>query len=154
MRKKDRQLLIKRLIFDYDIATQEELLTLLKKEGVNATQATISRDIKELNLVKTPMKGGRTKYSLYNDNQTSRNKLEKTIEERVISATQVEAIVVIKTLKGNANVVSALIDDMAFPEVVGTLAGHDTAVIFSKSREDASKFSSYIKQNMSEQPII
>lgn len=154
MRKKDRQLLIKRLIFDHNISTQEELLSYLKGEGVDATQATISRDIKELNLVKTPMNGGKTKYSLYQSNQTSKNKLEKTIEERVISTTQVDFVVILKTLKGNANVVSALIDDVSFSEIVATLAGHDTVVLFSETTEDAEHIATYVRDHMSEQPII
>lgn len=144
MRKNDRQLLIKQLILDHDISTQEELLNYLKLEDVHATQATISRDIKELNLVKTPISGGKTKYTLYQSNQTSKNKLEATITDRVTGITRVEFIVILKTLKGNANAVSALIDDMSFPEVISTLAGHDTVVIFSPNAKEAEKIFNYL----------
>lgn len=144
MRKNDRQLLIKQLILDHDISTQEELLNYLKVEDVHATQATISRDIKELNLVKTPISGGKTKYTLYQSNQTSKNKLEATIADRVTGITRVEFIVILKTLKGNANAVSALIDDMSFPEVISTLAGHDTVVIFSPNAKEAEKIFNYL----------
>lgn len=147
MRKNDRQLLIKQLILDHDISTQEELLNYLKVEGVHATQATISRDIKELNLVKTPVTGGKTKYTLYQSNQTSKNKLEATITDRVTGITRVEFIVILKTLKGNANAVSALIDDMSFPEVISTLAGHDTVVIFSHNTKEAEKIFNYLGEH-------
>lgn len=149
MRKNDRQLLIKQLILDHDISTQEELLNYLKDEGVHATQATISRDIKELNLVKTPVSGGKTKYTLYQSNQTSKNKLEATIAERVTAINQIEFLVILKTLKGNANAVSALIDDMAFQEIISTLAGHDTVVIFSANSDDAEKIYNYLKEHAS-----
>lgn len=149
MRKNDRQLLIKQLILDHDISTQEELLNYLKVEGVHATQATISRDIKELNLVKTPVTGGKTKYTLYQSNQTSKNKLEATITDRVTGITREEFIVILKTLKGNANAVSALIDDMSFPEVISTLAGHDTVVIFSHNAKEAEKIFDYLGEHAS-----
>lgn len=147
MRKNDRQLLIKQLILDHDISTQEELLNYLREEGVHATQATISRDIKELNLVKTPVAGGKTKYTLYQSNQTSKNKLEATIADRVTGITRVEFITIMKTLKGNANAVSALIDDMSFPEVISTLAGHDTVVIFSHDVEEAKHMYDYLSEH-------
>lgn len=149
MRKKDRQLLIKQLILDHDISTQEELLHYLGEEGVSATQATISRDIKELNLVKTPVSGGKTKYTLYQSNETQKNKLESTIYDRVVSIERVEFVVILNTLRGNANVVSALIDEMSFPQILGTLAGHDTVVIFAKDLANAVEIRDYLRSHLS-----
>lgn len=138
MRKTERQMLIKQMILNNEVSTQDELLELLRNRGVKATQATISRDIKELNLVKTPSSDGGTKYTIYQNNQvTMEEKLESTIKSVVTDVTKVQFINVVKTLPGNAHVIGALIDDIHFPEIVGTVAGNDTIILISKDNEDA-----------------
>ncbi|WP_028273706.1 arginine repressor [Atopococcus tabaci] len=147
MKKKERQLLIKQIVLDHDVATQEELLQYLREEGVEATQATISRDIKELNLIKTPALNGSTKYTLFQHNQSSlESKLEATLQDVVIQLTKVQFVNVMKTLPGNAHVVGALLDDLSYPEIVGTVAGHDTCLIISKDEKDADKVHNLLKK--------
>lgn len=147
MKKKERQLLIKQIVLDHDVATQEELLQYLREEGVEATQATISRDIKELNLIKTPALNGSTKYTLFQHNQSSlESKLEATLQDVVIQLTKVQFVNVMKTLPGNAHVVGALLDDLSYPEIAGTVAGHDTCLIISKDEKDADKVHNLLKK--------
>lgn len=147
MKKRERQLIIKQIVLDHDVATQEGLLRYLREEGVEATQATISRDIKELNLIKTPASNGGTKYTLFQQNQTSlERKLETTLGDVVIQLTKVQFMNVLKTIPGNAHVVGALLDDLSFTEIAGTVAGHDTCLIISKDEESADKIYSYLKK--------
>lgn len=147
MKKTNRQMVIKQIINNHDIATQEELLQYLKNEGVDATQATISRDIKEMNLVKTTSSKGSVKYTLFQHNKLSdEEKLEQTIGEVVIRLTQVQFMTIIMTIPGNAHVVAALLDAIDFPEMVGTVGGNDTILVISKDDADAKKMYDYFNQ--------
>lgn len=146
MRKDDRQLLIKQLVLDYDISTQEELIKHLEDQGVKATQATISRDIKELNLVKTPVGKDKTVYTLYQTNQSSQYRLDQTISDTVQKVTVVEFLTIINTLPGNADVLAALFDQLYFPDIVATIAGYDTLVIITKSSEKAESIAEYVEE--------
>ncbi|GEK90629.1 arginine repressor [Alkalibacterium kapii] len=138
MKKTERQLLIKQIILNNEVSTQDELLEHLSENGVRATQATISRDIKELNLVKTSSSDGKLKYTIYQNNQvTMEEKLNSTIRSVVVEVAQVQFINVVKTLPGNAHVIGALVDDIHYPEVVGSVAGNDTIVLISKTEEEA-----------------
>lgn len=148
MRKDDRQLLIKQLVLDHDISTQEELIGYLEDAGVKATQATISRDIKELNLVKTPVGKDKTIYTLYQTNQSSQYRLDQTIGDTVQKVTVVEFLTVINTLPGNADVLAALFDQLYFPDIVATIAGYDTLVVITKGNEKAELIADYVKERM------
>lgn len=151
MKKSERQMLIKQIILNNDISTQEELLHQLQGKGVKATQATISRDIKELNLVKTNSSTGGTKYTIYQNNQmTMEDKLNSTIKSVVTGYNCVQFMNVIVTLPGNAHVIGALIDDIEFPEIVGTVAGNDTIILISKHNEDAQYIYTYFDRILSE----
>lgn len=139
--------MIKQIINNHDVATQEELLQYLKEEGVDATQATISRDIKEMNLVKTTSSKGNVKYTLFQQNKLSdQEKLEQTIGEVVIRLTQVQFMTIIMTIPGNAHVVAALLDAIDFPEMVGTVGGNDTILVISKDEDEAQKMYDYFNQ--------
>lgn len=145
MKKSNRQLVIKQIINDHDVSTQEELLQYLKAEGVDATQATISRDIKEMHLVKTTTSAGNVKYTLFQNNQMSNEeKLQSTLGEVVIKLTRVQFMTVLMTIPGNAHVVAALLDAIDFPEMVGTVGGNDTCLIISKTEEDAIRMYDYL----------
>ncbi|MGX7394726.1 MULTISPECIES: arginine repressor [Carnobacterium] len=145
MKKSNRQLAIKQIINNYDIGTQEELLHYLKEEGVEATQATISRDIKEMHLVKTTTSNGNVKYALFQNNKMSNEeKLQSTLSEVVIKLTRVQFMTILMTIPGNAHVIGALMDAIDFPEKVGTIAGNDTCLIISKDEEDATKMYDYL----------
>ncbi|MER2064095.1 MAG: arginine repressor [Alkalibacterium sp.] len=138
MRKSERQMLIKQIVLNNDVGTQDELLAYLQEKGVKATQATISRDIKELNLVKTPSDSGGIKYTIYQNNQvTMEERLDSTIKSVVTDVTHVQFLNVVKTLPGNAHVIGALIDDIHYPEIVGTVAGNDTIILISKTNDEA-----------------
>ncbi|MCA9766301.1 MAG: arginine repressor [Carnobacterium sp.] len=145
MKKSNRQLAIKQIINNYDVGTQEELLHYLKEEGVEATQATISRDIKEMHLVKTTTSSGNVKYALFQNNKMStEEKLQSTLGEVTIKLTRVQFLTILMTIPGNAHVIGALMDAIDFPEKVGTIAGNDTCIIISKNEEDAVKMYDYL----------
>lgn len=149
MKKSERQMMIKQMVLNEEIGTQDELLNKLKNKGIDATQATISRDIKELNLVKTPSFKGGTKYTIYQNNQlTIEDKLSSTLREVVDNITQVQFMNVVKTIPGNAHVIGALMDDIPFTEVVGTVAGNDTIMIISKNEYEATKMYNYLTDRM------
>ncbi len=132
MKKADRQAFIKQLIGEHDIETQDDLIEMLESKGIRATQATISRDIRELSIVKTHGGDGRVKYAIFTPNTaTNEEKLREVIQDSVLKITKVQFINIIHTSLGTANVVAAVIDDMGSPEIVGTLAGTDTLVIYS-----------------------
>ena len=145
MKKSNRQTAIRQIINNHEVATQEELLHYLKKEGVDATQATISRDIKEMKLIKTTTQQGNVKYTLYQSNQlTNEERLQSTIRDVVIRISRVQFMTIVMTIPGNAHVVAALVDALDFPEIVATVGGNDTFLIISKDEEDAEKMYHYL----------
>ncbi|WP_161878866.1 arginine repressor [Alkalibacterium sp. MB6] len=151
MKKTERQMVIKQIILNQNVSTQEELLNHLQEKGVKATQATISRDIKELNLVKTSNSEGGMKYTIYQNNEvTLEDKLESTLRSVVMNYTRVQFMIVVKTLPGNAHVIGALIDDIEFPELVGTVAGNDTILLISKTPEEAEHMYNYLDRIIGE----
>ncbi|MFD1420203.1 arginine repressor [Lactiplantibacillus songbeiensis] len=140
MKKTDRQAAIEQLITEYPIATQEDLMARLKAEGIAATQATISRDIREMQIVKSPDDSGRARYTIFKEsskNETDR--LFDSLHEVVTGIDRVEFMNIIHTLPSNGNLLAAIIDDLNLPEVSGTLAGHDTIFIISPSTKVATE---------------
>jgi transcriptional regulator of arginine metabolism len=136
MMKAQRHIKIREIIATKDIETQEELVEELKKAGYNVTQATVSRDIKELHLVKVPTNNGRYKYSLPADQRFNPlQKLKRMLTESFVGIEKSENLIVMKTLPGNANAVGALIDNLDWPEIIGTIAGDDTILIICQDRE-------------------
>ncbi|MFS8514338.1 MAG: transcriptional regulator ArgR [Planifilum fulgidum] len=134
--KAQRHIKIREIIANRDIETQEELVEELKKAGYNVTQATVSRDIKELHLVKVPTNNGRYKYSLPADKRFNPlQKLKRMLTESFVGIEKSENLIVMKTLPGNANAVGALIDNLDWPEIIGTIAGDDTILIICRDRE-------------------
>ena len=115
------------IIKNQEIETQEELSNELKKEGLNVTQATVSRDIKELRLIKILTKNGKYKYATLNgqDNILT-DRLVKIFKNSIISIDYAGNILVMKTLTGSAQAAAAAIDAVGLEEVVGTIAGDDT----------------------------
>lgn len=139
--KTRRQAAILDLISEYSIETQEELLTKLKEKGYNVTQATVSRDIKELRLLKTLSNDGKYRYTSYTKSSSdAENGLNGFINSSVISVKSAQNIVVIKTLAGMANAICASIDSIGFKGIVGTLAGDDTIFIACTDNEQAESF--------------
>ncbi len=116
------------------IQTQEDLSAELAREGMSVTQATISRDIKELRLVKAPVGDGSYRYTVPVDRNIDdiNRRIERVFREAVISVEDSDNIVVIKTLEGAAQAIGAIVDDLDWPEVVGSLAGDDTIFVVVK----------------------
>lgn len=135
--KRQRHEVVVELINKYDIETQEELAAYLKEEGFEVTQATVSRDIRELNLSKISTGNGRQKYIiLQNDDAKLGDKYMRVLKDGFVSMNMAQNILVVKTVQGMAMAVAAAIDAMKFPEIVGCIAGDDTIMAAIKSVEE------------------
>lgn len=134
--KIERQSKILQLINESDIETQEELAKRLFENGLIVTQATISRDIRDLKLTKVTTENGRQKYVVLPDKESNLSeKFIRVFRDGFVSMDRSESIIVIKTLTGMAMAVAAAIDAMSFKDVVGCIAGDDT--IFCAVRSEA-----------------
>lgn len=135
--KRGRHEKIIELIENYDIETQEELADRLQREGFQVTQATVSRDIRELKLSKVPGREGRQKYALLNrqDHQMA-EKYVGILREAFVSMDCAQNILVIKTVSGMAMAVGAALDKIGWKEIVGCIAGDDTVMCAIRTLED------------------
>ena len=150
MNKKDRQKEIINLITEYEIDTQEELTDKLNEMGICITQATVSRDINELNLIKVAGKIKKNRYAQVDvKNLALSEKIVSLFREIVVSITCVNNLIVVKTLSGNASAAGMVVDKMAMPQVLGSIAGDDTLLIVSKSNLDAEVMLKRLKEMMS-----
>ena len=135
--KVNRHAKIVELVTKYHIETQEELADRLNQEGYKVTQATVSRDIRDLKLTKVQSENGRQKYAVL---QKSENKLtekySRILRDGFVSMDSAQNILVIKTVSGMAMAVAAAIDDMNWHEVVGCIAGDDTIMCAIRTVED------------------
>ncbi len=129
---------IKEIVKSRPIETQEELAAALMAEGIEVTQATVSRDIKELMLVKVPTGDGHYRYALTPDNNIilSRNRISRLFQDSIVNMDSALNQLVIHTLPGSAQSVCFAIDNAKWPEMIGTLAGDDTILIICRSVED------------------
>ena len=135
--KTKRQTKMLELIKKYDIETQEELSDYLQKEGYQVTQATVSRDIRELKLTKVAMSNGRQKYAaLTETNEDLSEKYTRVFRDAFVSMDMAQNILVIKTVSGMAMAVAAAIDAMHLHEIVGCIAGDDTIMCAVRSVDD------------------
>ena len=137
--KNERQSKILEIIESEPIDTQEQLQQRLQAQGIACTQATISRDIKQLNLVKEPMGQGRYRYavSVQRSRLNVADKLRTIFRESIVSVDSAQNIVVVKTMAGLANAAGAALDSMSIPTMVGSLAGDDTAILIMRDGESA-----------------
>ena len=146
--KNDRQSMILEIISQENIETQEQLLVRLQERGITSTQATISRDIKQMHLIKEPVGHGVYKYAV-SGNRTRLNfaeKLRTIFRESITSIDSAQNIVVIKTMPGLASAACAALDDMGVAYMVGSLAGDDTAFLVMRDTESAASFCEEIKE--------
>ncbi|KAF5059638.1 arginine repressor [Oscillibacter valericigenes] len=146
--KNERQMLILEIIGQENIETQEQLLTRLQERGVSSTQATISRDIKQMHLIKEPVGHGVYKYSV-SGNRTRLNfaeKLRTIFRESITSIDSAQNIVVVKTMPGLASAACAALDDMDLSYMMGSLAGDDTAFLVMKDTPSADTFCEEIQE--------
>lgn len=145
--KNSRHTRILEIIADHVIETQDDLIEKLKESGYPVTQATVSRDIKQLGLIKTATKDGGYKYTVArNENSGNENKLKTLMRETVVNAQEAQNIIVVKTFPGMANAAAAALDALAEETVVGSIAGDDTIFIVVHTNEEATEFTSYIRE--------
>lgn len=135
--KVSRHAKIIELISQYDIETQEELADRLNQAGFKVTQATVSRDIRDLKLTKMSVNGGKQKYVVLKPEEEGMSeKYIRVLKDGYISMDMAQNILVIKTVSGMAMAVAAAIDAMKWKEVVGSIAGDDTIMCAIRSVED------------------
>ncbi|MBP1906637.1 transcriptional regulator of arginine metabolism [Paenibacillus turicensis] len=134
--KGQRHIKIREIIANQEIETQDDLVASLRNAGFQVTQATVSRDIKELMLIKVPTDEGKYKYSMptaqrYNPVQ----KLQRALVDSFVSIDHTGNLVVIKCLPGTANSVAVLIDNMEWSDLLGTICGDDTILMICRNEE-------------------
>lgn len=144
--KNVRQSEILDIVRSKDIDTQEQLLEELKARGFTTTQATISRDIKELRLVKELTGSGGYRYALSERKtaSTSDTRLRNIFKEGVVSVDLAQNIVVVRTMPGLASAACSALDNMEIEGMVGTLAGDDTGILIMRDNSQAQQFSSEV----------
>lgn len=138
--KGQRHIKIREIVMNNDIETQDELVDALRKAGYHVTQATVSRDMKELHLIKVPMDNGRYKYSLPIDQRFNpAQKLKRALLDNFVSIDRAENLVVIKCLPGTANAIAVHMDSIEWADILGTVCGDDTILIVSRTKESGQK---------------
>ena len=136
--KNDRQKLLLQIIQMKDINTQEDLVRELRARGHKVTQATVSRDIKELQLMKVAADGGGYRYAEPEKREISiTERMMRILSDSMVSADHAGNLVVMKTLSGSANVAAEAIDTLDWPEILGTIAGDNTVLIVVRDAECA-----------------
>ena len=145
--KNKRQAKIPEIIENEVIETQEEIAQRLKEAGMDVTQATISRDIKELRLIKVMTSDGRYKYAPFTKTENVLlNRLMTIFSESYVSSDYANNIVVVKTLPGMAQASASAIDSLKQSEIVGSIAGDDTVFIVCRNEKIARKFVDRLKK--------
>ena len=145
--KTKRQDEIIRLISESDIETQEELASELRAVGFKVTQATISRDIRELHLIKVASsKGDGFKYAKPEKHEIAvSERLGRILTDSMVSVDFSGNIIVVKTISGSANVAAEALDNLGWPEILGTIAGDNTIFIVVKDEADTAEISERIR---------
>ena len=140
--KKERQKAVLRVIASTDVETQNQLIEELAKVGIESTQATVSRDIKELHLIKELTSRGTYRYAVSDrpDTQNNTIRLKAIFKESVTSYASAQNIVVIKTLPGLAPAACGAIDSMGIRNIIGSIAGDDTGFLAMNDTAAAEKF--------------
>ena len=145
--KTERHAKIIDLIGRYEIETQEDLASHLMEEGFTVTQATISRDIRELKLTKMATADGRQKYTLMYEGMSGLNeKYLRVLKDGFVSMDMAQNILVVKTVSGMAMAVAAALDKMHWPEIAGCIAGDDTIMCAVRSVDETIKVMGKIRK--------
>lgn len=145
--KTQRQNEIIQLISEKDIETQEELASELRNLGYHVTQATVSRDIRELRLIKSAAKNGGYKYAVPVRHETAVNeRLARILADSLVHVDTAANLVIVKTLNGSANVAAEALDNLGWPEIIGTIAGDNTIFIAAKNETDANALTVRIRK--------
>lgn len=147
MKKQERQNIIRQLLSDHEIKKQEDFVALLKQEGVEVTQATVSRDMSEMQLLKVPAQGGGYRYSVPPQKTVNASrKLRQTISDSFVSMKSQTNMVFIKVIPGSGPVVANLLEQMNFPEVFGTLGDDASVLVICTNDEERENFEVKINQ--------
>lgn len=145
--KQKRHSTIVELIEKYDIGTQEELAERLRDAGFTVTQATVSRDIRELKLSKVPTGDGGNKYVVFRqDDGHLSDKFSRILKDGLVTVERAQNMVIVKTVSGMAMAVAAALDAIKFDEIVGCIAGDDTIMAATHSLEEADKIVAKLEQ--------
>ena len=135
--KARRQALIREIVESQSIQTQEELAQALGERGLLVTQATVSRDIKEMHLLKVLAEDGSYRYATMDkEEQGTSDRLIRMLSDSVVSMDSANNLIVIRTLPGSAHVAGEAVDCLKWPEVLGTIAGDNTILVIVRSNED------------------
>ena len=148
--KMTRHAKIKEIIDKNKIETQEDLASALRHEGIEVTQATVSRDIKELMLVKVPDANGHYHYAYPKEHNMllTPGRLERTFQDSIVSLHAADCLVVVRTLPGTAQAVAYAIDYMKWNEILGTIAGDDTVFVALGDKESVALFMNRFKDRL------
>ena len=133
--KNKRQEAIVELISQYEIQTQEELIRRLEERGFAATQATVSRDIRELKLMKGPGEGGVHKYTLPTVQKAAAPRFGSSLHESIVHIDSAENLIVVKTYPGMAQAIAAILDSAHIKGIMGSVAGDDTIIAAVRDNE-------------------
>jgi transcriptional regulator of arginine metabolism len=134
--KGQRHIKIREILANEVVETQDDLVNALRGAGFQVTQATVSRDIKDLHLIKTPLDNGRYKYSMPTEQRFNPlQRLKRALTDHFSSIDFTENLVVLKCMPGTANAIGSIIDNMEWNEVMGTICGDDTILIICRNKE-------------------
>ena len=135
--KAKRQALIREIVENQSIQTQEELADALREHGMVVTQATVSRDIKEMHLLKVLSEEGGYRYATMDKSEQGMNeRLIRMLSDSVVDMSSANNLIVLHTLPGSAHVAGEAVDSLRWPEVLGTIAGDNTILVIVRSNED------------------
>lgn len=148
--KAKRQALIREIVESQSIQTQEELADALRMHGMLVTQATVSRDIKEMHLLKVLAEDGTYRYATMEKSDSGMNdRLIRMLADSVVDMNSANNLIVIHTLPGSAHVAGEAVDSLKWPEVIGTIAGDNTILVIVRSNEEVeevvSRFRSIVR---------
>lgn len=145
--KSERQAKLLEIIRDASVATQDELATLMQKAGMEVTQATVSRDIKDLGIIKVTTPTGAQKYvPMERSGETTSVRLLKVFSEAVVSVSVAMNLVILKTLPGMAQAGASALDSMRLPEVAGCIAGDDTIFVAARTLDHAKQLGIFLSR--------
>ena len=145
--KSSRQDEILRIIREKDVETQEELAEELRKNGYKVTQATVSRDIRELRLLKVAANGGGFKFARPERHETAvSDRLTRILNDSLVNVDFSGNMIVVKTLSGSANVAAEALDNLGWEEILGTIAGDNTIFIVARNETDTAEITNRIRK--------
>ena len=145
--KSSRQDEILRIIREKDVETQEELASELRETGYKVTQATVSRDIREMRLIKVAANGVGFKYARPERRETAvSDRLTRILNDSLVNVDFSGNMIVVKTLSGSANVAAEALDNLGWDEILGTIAGDNTIFIVAKNEADTMEITNRIRK--------